>query len=97
MAADRWDTPRYAGAGAASQLKQRCLDFIVDNYQEVVTAPTYEELATSGHIQLEIQRAIAPFVTKPPGGVSSSPYSTKPLGSSPYSAAAPAAKRQRRS
>ena len=38
MAADRWDTPRHAGAGGTSQLKQRCLDYILAHYKEARTA-----------------------------------------------------------
>ena len=90
MAADRWDSPRQGG-GAPSQLKQRCLEFILDNYAQVAAAPTYEELTTSPHLMLEIARAVARHV--PPSGLATRRLSS---GSSPYSAAAPGSKRQRR-
>ena len=90
MAADRWDSPRHGG-GTPSQLKQRCLEFILDNYAQVAAAPTYEELTTSPHLMLEIARAVARHV--PPSGLATRRLSS---GSSPYSAAAPGSKRQRR-
>jgi hypothetical protein len=93
MAADRWDSPRQGG-GVPSQLKQRCLEFILDNYSRVAAAPTYEELTTSPHLMLEIARAVARHVPLvPPGGLASRRLSG---AGSPYSAAAPATKRQRR-
>ena len=55
QAADRWDA-------AGSQLKARCMEFILDHYGEVVTHPVFEELASSPHLLLEIVRAAAPQV-----------------------------------
>ena len=83
----RWDSPRHSG-GVPSQLKQRCLDFIMDNYSAVVAAPTFEELTTSSQLMLEISRAAARLV--PPGSGSGGG------GGAPLSAGAPASKRQRR-
>ena len=50
QAADRWDVDR-------SQLKQLCMDFILANYEQVVTHPVFEELSSSPHLLLEITRA----------------------------------------
>ena len=41
QAADRWDSP-------TSQLKHRCMEFIIQNYEAVVTHPEFEELRLDG-------------------------------------------------
>lgn len=59
QAADRWDTEN-------GELKMSCMDFILSNYQAVVSHPVFEELASSPHLLLEISRAAARIV--PPHG-----------------------------
>ena len=76
QAADRWDAP-------TSQLKQRCLDFILSNYKTVVMSPVFQELESSPHLLLEISRAAATIVNKPqagspwPGSFDSTPASKR--------------------
>ena len=60
QAADRWDA-------SGSQLKTKCMEFILSNYKEVVMNPVFEELSSSPHLLLEIIRAAATqVVAKPP-------------------------------
>mmetsp|Transcript_4603 Transcript_4603/g.11213 ORF Transcript_4603/g.11213 Transcript_4603/m.11213 type:complete len:540 (+) Transcript_4603:63-1682(+) len=56
QAADRWDSPR-------SQLKQLCLDYILANYEQVVSHPVFEELSSSPHLLLEIARSAVRIVS----------------------------------
>lgn len=55
QAADRWDSPR-------SQLKHLCLEFILDNYEQVVAHPVFEELSSSPHLLLEVARSAARII-----------------------------------
>jgi len=50
QAADRWDAP-------GSELKARCMEFVLANFEEVVCNPVFEELTSSPHLLLEITRA----------------------------------------
>mmetsp|Transcript_13318 Transcript_13318/g.35535 ORF Transcript_13318/g.35535 Transcript_13318/m.35535 type:complete len:576 (+) Transcript_13318:113-1840(+) len=52
QAADRYDCD-------GSELKNQCLNFIMQNYQQVVASPTWEELAHSPQLLLQITRALA--------------------------------------
>ena len=79
QAADRWDA-------RDSQLRGQCIDFIVDNYKEVVSSATYDELSTSPQILLDIAKAVAPSVKKgkgaSPAAATYTPPSKRPkLGS----------------
>jgi len=58
QAADRWDSP-------SSALKQKCMDFVLQNYEGVVCNPIFEELASSPHLLLEITRASVQIVKQP--------------------------------
>merc|ERR1712087_21018 len=58
QAADRWDSP-------SSALKQKCMDFVLQNYEEVVVNPIFEELASSPHLLLEITRASVQIMKQP--------------------------------
>ena len=63
QAAERWDSPE-------GQLKTRCMEYILSNYEAVVAHPVFEELASSPQLLLEITRAAAkivgPTVVTPP-------------------------------
>ena len=63
QAAERWDSPD-------GQLKARCMDYILTNYEAVVAHPVFEELASSPQLLLEITRAAARI---PPAGFAESP------------------------
>jgi len=65
QAADRWDAPR-------SQLKQLCMEYILANYEQVVTHPVFEELLSSPHLLLEISRSAVRIITSSSSGTSSS-------------------------
>jgi len=56
QAADRWDAP-------SSQLKSRCMDYILTNYEAVVSHAVFDELGTSPQLLLEIVRAAARIVS----------------------------------
>ena len=64
QAAERWDAP-------GGQLKALCMQYILENYEAVVSHPVFEELASSPHLLLEISRAAAPLVERVPPPVSS--------------------------
>lgn len=51
QAAERWDSPE-------GQLKGRCMEYILTNYEAVVAHPVFEELASSPQLLLEITRAV---------------------------------------
>ena len=68
QAAERWDAPE-------GQLKGRCMDYILTNYEAVVAHPVFEELASSPQLLLEITRAAARIVGSPSPTVSPSPLS----------------------
>lgn len=68
QAAERWDAPE-------GQLKRRCMDYILQNYEAVVAHPFFEELASSPQLLLEITRAAARIVSPSPGGPTPSPHS----------------------
>ena len=70
QAADRWDAPR-------SQLKQLCMDFILANYEQVVTHSVFEELSSSPHLLLEITRS-AVRILSPGGQGGVGAYSSRP-------------------
>jgi len=55
MAAEQWDAD-------GGQLKARCMEFILANYEAVVANPVFSELAESPHLLLEITRATARIV-----------------------------------
>ena len=74
QAAERWDSED-------GQLKKRCMDYILNNYEAVVGQDVFEELENSPQLMLEIMRAVARIVG--PAPASSTP--TRP------------SKRQRRS
>ena len=58
QAAERWDAP-------SSQLKQRCMDYILSNWVQVVSHPAWEELTSSPQLLLEITRAAKAIVHAP--------------------------------
>ena len=64
QAAERWDSP-------GGQLKGRCLEYILKNYEHVVANPVFDELASSPQLLLEITRAAAKIVT--PGAALATP------------------------
>jgi hypothetical protein len=55
QAAERWDAPD-------GQLKGKCMEYILNNYEAVVGHPVFEELASSPQLLLEITRAAARIV-----------------------------------
>ncbi len=59
QAADRWDAP-------GGQLKHLCMEFILNNYEAVVSHPVFEELVSSPHLLLEITRAASRIVAPAP-------------------------------
>lgn len=58
QAADRWDTP-------TGQLKAHCMEYILANYEAVVSHSVFDELASSPQLLLEILRAAARIVGQP--------------------------------
>lgn len=57
QAADRWDS-------SGSQLKHSCMQFIMDNYDSVVSSSVFEELTSSPHLMLYITRSLMPLMSK---------------------------------
>lgn len=59
LAADRWDAP-------SSQLKARCMEYVLSNYDAVVNSSAFEELTSSPQLLLAVTRAAAKIVVAPP-------------------------------
>ena len=73
QAAERWDA-------ADGQLKVRCMEYILTNYEAVVAHPVFEELASSPQLLLEITRAAARLVSaSPTSPANPSPPALRPV------------------
>ena len=55
QAAERWDA-------TSGQLKKLCMNYILSNYEQVVSNPVFDDLASSPQLLLEITRAAARIV-----------------------------------
>ena len=79
-------TPRSSSTSHPAPPASSLCRFIVENYKEVVSSATYDELTTSPQILLDIAKAVAPSVKKgknpSPAASSYTPPSKRPkLGS----------------